>query len=237
MKHKLLTIVIIGLMAVGFGAVPSAPVYAGIADVGMGKLPDEIAPIIDRALSDVSPYLPDDYDIGSVLGDRINDYKLTYEPWRSKAAVHAVAYDEETGFLALGGGYLYDNEVHIFRLNIESGQFDKVWDTGDGVLRSDVMSLDFGDTDLNSFIEIVVGSSDGHVYVFEQRHIYDPFANTENMFDHVWTSPGMRKVMAVKVDDVDRDYRPDIVVGAWDGTVRCFEYDEHSGYPFAEEHW
>ena len=237
MKHKLLTIVIVGLMAVGFGAVPSAPVFADIVDVGLDQLPDDIAPIVNRALSDISPYLPDDYDIGSVLGDRINDYKLTYEPWRSKAAVHAVAYDEDTGFLALGGGYLFDNEVHIFRLNVESGQFDKVWDTGDGVLRSDVMSLDFGDTDLNSFIEIVVGSSDGHVYVFEQRHIYDPFANTENMFDHVWTSPGMRKVMAVKVDDVDRDFRPDIVAGAWDGTVRCFEYDDHSGYPFAEEHW
>ena len=110
----------------------------------------------------------------------VNDYKINYEPWRSKAAIHAIAYHEPTGFLALGGGYLYDNEVHIFRLNVETGDFDKVWDTGDQIIRGDVMSLDFGDTDLNDFIEIVAGSSDGHVYVFEQLHIYDPNANASN---------------------------------------------------------
>ncbi|MHA2360722.1 MAG: hypothetical protein ACXAB6_02170, partial [Candidatus Thorarchaeota archaeon] len=32
-------------------------------------------------------------------------------------------------------------------------------------------------------------------------------------------------------------YREDIIVGSWDGKVRCFEYDDHSNYPFSEEHW
>ena len=188
------------------------------------------------ALDEDTPTFPDDYDIGKILGDRDNLYTEVYEPWKSKAAIHASAYDEETGYLALAGGYLYDNEIHIYRLNVETGDFDKVWDSGDGIIQSDVLSIAFGDTDLNNFIEIVAGSADGHVYVFEQRHIYDPYTNTENMFDHVWTSPAMTRVFDVKIEDVDRDYRPDIIAGTWEGLF-LFEYDDHSGYPFADDHW
>ena len=201
------------------------------------SIPEDLLPLIQKAVAEDNPNLPANYDLGNILGDRDNDYQLIYEPWRSRAAIHAVSYDQGTGFLALAGGYLYDNEIHVFRLNVETNQFDKVWDTGDRVFKSDVMSIDFGDTDLNDFIEIVAGCADGHVYVFEQRHLYDPFANTENQFDLVWTSPMMFRAFAVKVDDIDRDYRPDIIAGGWDGKVHIYEYLHHSGYPFVVEHW
>ncbi len=245
MRTRVLSIIFLTLMVIGtVGVIPALPL-AGVPSQGndiipvdtSDEIPETMYPMIEQALAEDNPYLPSDFDIGNVLGDRENTYKMFYEPWKSKAAIHAMAYDEDTGFLALGGGYLYDNEVHLFRLNVETNQFDKVWDTGDGVFQSDILSLDFGDTDLNDFLEIVAASADGHVYVFEQRHIYDPYANTENQFDLVWKSPDMFKAFAVKVDDIDRDYRADIIAGGWDGKVHIYEYDNHSGYPFSEEHW
>ncbi len=247
MKKRILTLMFMMVMMVGaFGVIPNVPVINTATNTDNTEaeptglwddVPDDLRPSIENLVAETEQSLPADKDIGLVLGDRMNDYRLTYEPWRSKAAIHAIAYDEGTGFLALGGGYLYDNQIHIFRLNTETRLWDKVWDTGDSIFKSDVMALDFGDTDLNDFIEIVAGCSDGHVYVFEQRHIYDPYANTENQFDHVWTSPNMFRVFDVKVDDIDRDYRPDIIAGGWDSKIHIFEYDNHSGYPFAEEHW
>lgn len=226
-----------------FGIIPSLPLMAGqmSPEVNSNEVPNNIMdmsiPEVNADLAEIDPNYPEDVDLGTLLGDNDNQYTPIFEPWKSKAAIHAIAYDEDTGFLALGGGYLYDNEVHIFRLNIETNEFDKVWDTGDSLLTSDVMSLAFGDTDLNDFMEIVAGCSDGHVYVFEQRHLYDPYANTENQFDLVWKSESFDRVWAVTVADVDRDYRPDIIAGGWDGYVHIFEYDNHSGYPFNEEHW
>ena len=245
MKLRILTITFLAVLVISaFCMVPSLPRDDELIASGDDSentsptgLPEGLTPEMFNSLADASPYQPDDYDIGKVLMDRVNNYKLNYEPWRSKAAIHAVAYHEATGFMALGGGYLYDNEIHIFRLNVETNQFDKVWDTGDSVLQGDVLDLDFGDTDLNNFLEIAAACADGHVYVFEQRHLYDPYANTENMFDHVWTSPSMVRAFTVKIDDVDRDYRPDIIAGGWDGYVHLYEYDNHSGYPFSPEHW
>ncbi|MGQ4871311.1 MAG: hypothetical protein ACP6IT_05695 [Candidatus Thorarchaeota archaeon] len=248
-RAKFLTLFAAIIMLVGtFSIVPALPVTSQSALEAANPLEsqgatsdaltlerqNEIARVLE---GDVSPGVDPDDDVGLVLQDGDNNYRITYEPWKTKAAVHALAFDEDTGFLAVGGGYLYDNEIHIFRYNPETGEFDKVWDCGDGIIKGDIMSLAWGDTDLNDFIEIIAASSDGRVHVFEQRHIYDPYANTENMFDHVWSSPYTFRAFAVRVDDVDRDYRPDIVVGSWDGKVRCFEYDNHSGYPFNAEHW
>lgn len=245
MRSRILSLAFLCVLMMGsYGIIPSLPFAvespAAFADSGVSLMPEiplDLRPQIERVLASSNPTYNSSMDLDDILGNRENAYTTIYEPWRSKAAIHAIAFDEDTGFLALGGGYLYDNEVHLYRLNIETGEFDKVYEIGDGIIRSDVLSVDFGDTDLNNFIEVVVGSSDGHVYVFEQRHLYDPYANTENMFDHVWTSPGLFRVFSVKVDDIDRDFRPDIIAGSWDGFIHLYEYDNHSGYPFVEEHW
>ena len=182
-------------------------------------------------------YYPSDFDLFKYLGDNPNEYQSVWEPWLTKAAVHAIAASDDGQFLAVGGGYLYDNEVHIYRWNNETVQYEKVWDSGDGIIEGDVISLDFGDTDNNHFIEVVAGSADGHVYVFEQRHIYDPFTNTENQFNLVWKSKDMPPVWSIVVEDVDKDYKPDIIAGAWDNKVHIYEFSNHSGYPFSEEQW
>jgi hypothetical protein len=246
-KNMIIASLVLSLMIINFGlSIPTGLFLEGsklnikepenITDYNVDWGEDRVTPSLDDYLAGNIPSYNSSIDIGDVLGDRNNDYAKIYEPWKSKGAIHAVEYDKDTGYLALAGGYLYDNEIHVYRLNTETGAFDKVWDSGDGIIQSDVMSIAFGDTDLNDFLEIVAASSDGHIYVFEQRHIYDPYTNTENMFDHVWTSPAMFRVFDVKVDDVDKDYRPDIIAGTWNG-IFLFEYDNHSGYPFNPEHW
>ncbi|MFX0013828.1 MAG: FG-GAP repeat domain-containing protein [Promethearchaeota archaeon] len=182
-------------------------------------------------------FLPDDYDITKFLIDNNLEYQKVWEPWLTKAAVRCIAVDPTKEFLAVGGGYLYDNEIHLYRWNGYSREYDKVWDSGDQIIQGDVLSIDFGDTDHNDFMEIVCGSADGHVYVFEQEHIYDPFDNMENQFVHVWTSPKLQQVWGVKIADVDKDYMPDIIAGAWDKKVHVYEYTNHSGYPFSKQHW
>ena len=145
MKFKLLTIMFMTVLVVGtFGVIPTVPMRAEPMtmlpeDLVPTGVPEDIMPAVQQAIAEDNPYLPEDYDIGLVLGDRESDFKVMYEPWRSKAAIHSIAFDEATGFLALGGGYLYDNEVHLFRLNVETNEFDKVWDTGDGIFQSDVI--------------------------------------------------------------------------------------------------
>ncbi len=239
MKLRITTLSLLLIMLVGaFAMIPMLPVNSMISqEVSLDTIPEDLQEQVAATLAEDGLIYPSDFDLDSLLGDRVNEYKTIYEPWKSKAAIHCIRYDEATGFLACGGGYLYDNEVHLFRLNQETNQFDKVYELGDGVIRGDVLSVDFGDTDLNDFIEVVVGSADGHVYVYEQRHLYDPYANSENAFDLVWTSPGFFRVFDVEVADVDHDYRPDIIVGAWDGYVHLFEFTNHSSYPFEEAHW
>jgi outer membrane protein assembly factor BamB len=194
-------------------------------------------PITASKNSEEGAWYPPDFDLIKYLNNNPNDYRKVWEQWLSKAAVHAIATSEDGNFLAVGGGYLYDNEVHIYRWNLENHEYDKVWDSGDGIIKGDVLSLAWGDTDNNHFMEIVAGSADGHIYVFEQRHIYDPVTKTENQFEHVWTSPMIRPVFSVKVEDTDKDFLPDIISGSWDGKVRAYEYTRHSGYPFSAEHW
>ncbi|MHA1971431.1 MAG: FG-GAP repeat domain-containing protein, partial [Candidatus Hodarchaeales archaeon] len=180
---------------------------------------------------------PSNINLDYILDDNNLDYQKIWEPWVTKAAVRCVVTDLTNEWLAVGGGYLYDNEIHIYRWNQIKLEYEKVWDSGDELINDDVLSIDFGDTDNNGFLEIIVGSADGHVYVFEQEHIYDPYDNLENQFVHVWTSPKLQQVWGVKVADIDKDYLPDIIAGSWDGNVHIFEYTKHSGYPFTEEHW
>ncbi|MFX1517922.1 MAG: hypothetical protein ACFFC6_16595, partial [Promethearchaeota archaeon] len=183
-------------------------------------------------------YIPEDYDITKFLmNNEMATYQKVWEPWLTKAAVRCLATDPNNEWIAVGGGYLYDNEIHLYRWNDYTREYDEVWDSGDQIIQGDVLSIDFGDTDNNDFLEIACGSADGHVYVFEQEHIYDPFDNMENQFVHVWTSPKLQQVWGVKIADVDKDYLPDIIAGSWDEKVHVYEYTNHSGYPFSKQHW
>ena len=180
---------------------------------------------------------PKNWDLIKYLSDNPNEYKKIWEPWITKAAIHAIALSSDRTFLAVGGGYLCDNEIHIYRWNYETSRYDKVWDSGDQIIKGDILSLAIDDTDNNNLMEIIAGSADGHIYVFEQRHIFDPVTNTENMFDLVWKSDFIGPVWAVGVFDADKDYMKDIIAGSWYDKVYFFEYYNHSRYPFTPEHW
>ncbi|MHA1213751.1 MAG: hypothetical protein ACTSPG_00460 [Candidatus Hodarchaeales archaeon] len=198
----------------------------------------DIPPILTSSPGVNEKYIPEYYDISKFLmNNEMATYQKVWEPWLTKAAVRVIATDPSNEFLAVGGGYLYDNEIHLYRWNAFTREYDKVWDSGDMIIQGDVLSIAFGDTDNNDFMEIVAGSADGHVYVFEQEHIYDPFDNMENQFVHVWTSPKIQQVWGVQVSDVDKDYLPDIIAGSWDEKIHIYEYTNHSGYPFTKDHW
>ncbi|TFF96854.1 hypothetical protein EU546_00465, partial [Candidatus Thorarchaeota archaeon] len=247
MRGRLTSIILAIVVITGWSMVPSLPMLNQSSEPSvpaqeirlpteaeLGKSRDGLKPL---EAQHTDPGINEDLDIGLVLQDMENTYTEIFQPWKSKAAIHAMSYHEESGFLALAGGYLYDDAVHIYRLNQETRQFDKVWTTGSEVIGSDVMALAWGDTDLNDFMEVAAASTDGHIYLFEQRHIYDPFTSTENMFDLVWTSPSTLRAYDVEIADTDKDYRQDIIIAGWDGKVRSYEYTNHSGYPFTEDHW
>ncbi len=175
-------------------------------------------------------------DLGKFLSDQKSTFDKKWDPWLTQGAVHAVASTADGDMMAIATGYLYDNQIHVYRYNHKTLQYDHVWEVGGGVFQSDVFTLDFADTDYNNLTEIIAGGNDGRIYVFEQRHLYDPVTNMENMFDLVWTSPRLGRIFSVTVDDTDMDFRKDIVIGTGD-TVRWYEYDNHSNYPFTKDHW
>ncbi|MHA1224346.1 MAG: hypothetical protein ACTSP3_14050 [Candidatus Heimdallarchaeaceae archaeon] len=180
---------------------------------------------------------PQDLDLSSFLKNYPNEYTEIYEPWKTKAAIRCIEITDDYEYMVVGGGYLYDNEVHIYRWNPLINQYVKVWNSGDNIIKEDVIDVDIADTDHNNFLEIVAASADGSFHVFEQKHIYDPNTNTENMFEHVYSSPYLGQVWSVEINDTDWDFDPDIIVVSWDYKVHVFEYTTHSGYPFASEHW
>lgn len=199
----------------------------------------KIEPKLDRVqeYTETGNYYPENWSFIEFLRDNPNEYSKIWEPWLTKAAIHAIATNDNGTMIAIGGGYLYDNEIHIFHWNYEKNTYEKVWDSGNNIIRGDIISLAFGDTDNNRLHELVAASADGHIYVFEQRHVFDPITNTEHMYDLVWKSPYLGPVWTVKVFDADLDYIPDIIVGSLNGSLMLFEYRDHSGYPFSQEHW
>ena len=206
-----------------------------LANIGDGSPKTKADRII--SYNEEREYYNSSWNFFKFLQDNPNEYRIIWEPWKTKAAVHSIVVSDDGNMVAFGGGYLYDNEIHIFRWNYMTKEYEKIWDSGDGIIKGDVVSLAIGDTDNNRLIEIVAASTDGHVYVFEQRHIFDPITNTENMFDLVWVSPFLGPVWSVKVFDLDQDYLPDIIAGTWENEIHIFEYYNHSGYPYSPEHW
>ncbi|MHA1966206.1 MAG: lectin-like protein [Candidatus Hodarchaeales archaeon] len=179
----------------------------------------------------------DDYEVLGKLRDNENFYQQVWTPWLSRAAVHVAKVSDDGEFLVIGGGYLLDSELHIYRWNNEERNYVKVWEAGSGIINRDVYDVAFGDSDANNLIEIAAACADGRVYLFEQAHIYDPIANLENRFDFVWKSDNFFQATSVEFDDLDLDGDEDLIVGSWDKKVHIFEYTSHSGYPFDTEHW
>ena len=183
------------------------------------------------------PKLPETLDVGKLFQDNLAGYQKVWEPWLSKAAIHDIEISEDGDYFLVGGGYLYDNEIHVYRWNDQLKKYVRVWETGDQIIGGDIFSVTIGDTDNNNFVEVAGASADGYVYVFEQKHIYDPFTRTENRFDLVWKSPYLKQAWAVQIADTDKDFIKDLIVASWDGYIRWYEYRDHSGYPFSKEHW
>ncbi|MFQ5980161.1 MAG: FG-GAP repeat domain-containing protein, partial [Candidatus Heimdallarchaeota archaeon] len=209
--------------------------------------PDDLESSQDMTLSQASdspwdsvggdPSLPETLDIGKFLGDNLADYQKVWEPWLTKAGIHDIESSADGEFLAVGGGFLYDNELHVYRWNSILNKYVRAWESGDGLFQGDIRSVAFGDTDQNLFLEVAGASSDGFVYLFEQTHIFDPNTRTETRFDHVWTSPYIGSAWGVEISDMDLDQIIEVVVGSWDGYVHWFEYNNHSGYPYSQDHW
>ncbi|MFX0013826.1 MAG: lectin-like protein [Promethearchaeota archaeon] len=178
-----------------------------------------------------------EYNVLGKLRDNDNTYQQVWTPWLSRAAIHVAKVSDDGEFLVIGGGYLLDTELHIYRWNSDERQYIKVWEAGSGIITRDVYDVAFGDSDNNNLIEIAAACSDGSVYLFEQAHIYDPIANLENRFDFVWNSGNFFQATSVEFYDLDLDGIQDLVVGSWDKKIHVFEYTDHSGYPFDVEHW
>ncbi|NPD88141.1 MAG: PQQ-like beta-propeller repeat protein [Asgard group archaeon] len=244
-KNKIITAFVTAIFIFSmFTAIPSLQLLnAEIAPPDSYNL-DEIMRMLEEQQEGNSNFdlsgdtvYPDDIDLASYLRDYSNDYSQIYQPWKTKAAVRCIEISDDYQYMIVGGGYLYDNEIHIYRWNDLTNQYAKVWNSGDDIIKEDVIDVDIADTDHNQFLEIVAASADGSFHVFEQMHIYDPTANTENMFEHVYSSPYIGQVWGVEINDTDWDYDPDIIVVSWDHKVHVYEYFIHSGYPFAPEHW
>jgi hypothetical protein len=155
-KLKLLTVSIIALFVVSaFSFIPSTvllhtqgtqttPTAGDETPIGWEDLTPDIQAKVSEMFAPTVQTMPSDQDLGQVLGDRVNDYKLNYEPWRSKAAIHAIAYDEGTGFLAMGGGYLYDNQIHILLIQTSTTSSRLLLDAPMGLcmsLNSDICTI------------------------------------------------------------------------------------------------
>src|SRR2546426_1813784 len=163
-------------------------------------------------------------------------YQLIWEPNKVQGSVHTVAV--RGSIVAIGAGFLYDNEIHIYRWNASipgPAGLAHAFDIGDGLLHSDVLSITFGDTDRDGFLEIIAGTADGGVYAFEQENRILT-SSSYYQFQLVWSTNVGKRVTSVAVDDLDSDGLSDIVVGSWTGKVYAYEYRARAGTPGSPDH-
>jgi len=172
-------------------------------------------------------------------GEVNGTYELIWEPNRIQGSVHSVAV--YGSIVAIGAGYFYDNEIHIYRWNSsipgEAG-LTHVWDVGDGIFKSDVLSLAFGDTDRDSYIDITAGCADGQIYVFEQKS-RDSADLIYYEFQLVWSSNISeigKRISSIAIDDLDSDGFYEIIAGAWTQKIYIYEYYERYGMSGASNH-
>ena len=205
--------------------------------------------IIDQKPESVNKEIIPDYVPDAFLqpfnGDfnLTNEYQKIWEPNNIRGSTHAIAVTDDKEWMATAGGYLNDREVHIYRWFEPLHQYYPVFDAGDGIIQADVMDVDFMDCDNNGRLEVVAGSADGRIYVFEQLgNMSEPFNlfAMAHQWELVWTSGRTidRQVWSVVAYDIDHDYHEEIIAGAWDNKVWVFDYIDRSAYPYCmEEHW
>ena len=155
-----------------------------------GQFPSGIVPPLRSISEEVSTwyntsdpgvdtkYLPSDYDISKFLMNNEMEYQKVWEPWLTKAAVRCIETDASKEFLAVGGGYLYDNEIHIYRWNGYTRNYDKVWDSGDQIIQDDVISIDvatIADEQRDEIGEEAFFEIKRHIHKWYVIHTYSSF--------------------------------------------------------------
>ncbi|MFW9798454.1 MAG: 6-bladed beta-propeller, partial [Candidatus Thorarchaeota archaeon] len=172
-----------------------------------------------------------------------NDYRKIWEPNNIRGSTHAVATTEDGEYMATAGGYLNDREVHIYRWWEDLKQYWPIWDAGDTEIMSDVMDVDFMDADNDNRLEVVAGSQDGRIYVFEQVGEQDePFGvlSSAHIWELVWDSGRVldRQVWSVMAYDIDHDSHDEIIAGVWDDKVHVFDFVDAEAYPYClDDNW
>ncbi|MGY5880566.1 MAG: FG-GAP-like repeat-containing protein, partial [Candidatus Thorarchaeota archaeon] len=226
-KTRVLAVMFMTLMLVSL--IPAWLVHLDDSpEVVEDMLPEEVLDSIVNQLGDVN---------------LTNEYDKIWEPNNIRGSTHAIAVTDDNEWMATAGGYLNDREVHIYRWASNSYQYVPVCDAGDGIITGDVMDVDFMDADNNGRLEVVAGSTDGRVYVFEQLGLAtDPFnfSSPAHQWELVWDS-GLHidaQIWSVLAYDIDHDSHDEIIAGAWDNKVYVFDYIGSSGYPYCPiEHW
>ncbi len=172
-----------------------------------------------------------------------NDYQKFWEPNNIRGSSHAVVVSDDKQWMVIGGGYVNDAELHLYRWSDDAHEYIHVWDVGDGIITGDIFDLDLMDCDNNGRFEILAGCSDGRILVFEQ--IYDASPTfIENdpgyRFALVWDSGTFlsQQIWSIMAYDIDHDSHEEIIAGCWDNKVYVFDYIDHSAWPYCqEEHW
>ncbi|MHA2424110.1 MAG: 6-bladed beta-propeller [Candidatus Thorarchaeota archaeon] len=128
----------------------------------------------------------------------------------------------------------WDNKVYVFDYIDHSAypycmdehwiQFDPVWDSGD-TITGVVNSVAVVDSDADTRMEIVAGSEDHNVYLFEERPCM------KHTYELMWTSGEAIWAPVVSVtasQDLDDDEYGEIVASAYGQGVYVFEYNSIS---------
>ncbi|MBD3160258.1 MAG: hypothetical protein GF309_15880 [Candidatus Lokiarchaeota archaeon] len=196
-----------------------------------GNYPE--APILPDMAPDVPP--PGQMNL-------TNDYQKIWEPNAIRGSTHGVAATPSKNLVAVAGGWLSDKEVHVYRWSSVRNEYYHVWDSGDGVIQDDVLSVAIDDADNNGRYEIVAGCADGRIYVFEQIGVEEGiyyFDFADNKFELVWDSGNIidKQVWSVTTGDLNNDGFTEIIAGAWDSRVYVFKLHMSSDYPQCPEHY
>lgn len=110
-----------------------------------------------------------------------------------------------------------DFSGYPYTLGTEGTDWDVLWkfDTGNDVVASPAI----GDVDSDGTLEVVIGSTDGNVYVLD-----GPTGSLEHTF-----STGGAVYASAAIANLDGDTNLEIVVGSTDGTVYYYQWDGTTG--------